>query len=319
MLQHGDETALDRAPERLLLGVLVGRVRQCRVMQDAEAGEAFADLGRGHGRAVVAQGGAWQAALLERLGKAVRDHLGSLGQIPLKMAGEARAVVEDAEQDGRHPFAARREHLPRSVMAVPMPQAVDILGLVAADLALDNACLGTLCPFGSARAQAPALVETIGAHEATQGRIGRHRLEVWPRLGQRDEVVMVELDAPALMCGVLRDDDATHGRADGVLLPGVGAQLAAQHADRIGALVERAVVPALDGREAEADRLARGRMPPGAGRQRFDRGLQLALVGRRGQQLADDGEAQVRPPLMNPSSPCLLSHVGAPLVRCDRA
>ena len=76
-------------------------------MQDAEAGEAFADLGRGHGRAVVAQGGAWQAALLERLGKAVRDHLGSLGQIPLKMAGEARAVVEDAEQDGRHPFAAR--------------------------------------------------------------------------------------------------------------------------------------------------------------------------------------------------------------------
>ena len=228
------------------------------------------------------------------------------------MAGEARAVVEDAEQDGRHPFAARREHLPRSVMAVPMPQAVDILGLVAADLALDNACLGTLCPFGSARAQAPALVETIGAHEATQGGIGRYRLEVWPRLGQRDEVVMVELDAPALMCGVLRDDDATHGRADGVLLPGVGAQLAAQHADRIGALVERAVVPALDGREAEADRLTRRRMLPGAQAERTKRVLQLALRRRRGQQLADDGEAQVRPPFVNPSSPCLVGHAGAP-------
>ena len=243
-----------------------GELKAAFEMQDAEAGEALADLGRGHGRAVVAQGGAWQAALLERLGEAVRDHLGSLGQIPLQMAGEARAVVEDAEQDGRHPFAARREHLPRSVMAVPMPQAVDILGLVAADLALDNACLGTLGPFGSARAQAAALVETIGAHEATQRGIGRHGLEIWLRLGQRDKVVVVELDAPALVCGVLRDDDATHGRADGVLPPGVGAQLAAQHADRIGALVERAVVPALDGREAEADRLARRRMPPDAGR-----------------------------------------------------
>ena len=37
VLQHGDETDLDRAPERLLLGVLVGRVRQCRVMQDYHA------------------------------------------------------------------------------------------------------------------------------------------------------------------------------------------------------------------------------------------------------------------------------------------
>ena len=36
-------------------------------MQDTEAGEALADLGRGHGATVVAQGGAWQAALLERL------------------------------------------------------------------------------------------------------------------------------------------------------------------------------------------------------------------------------------------------------------
>ena len=232
----------------------------------------LADLGRGHGRAVVAQGGARGRPLLERLGEAVRDHLGGLGQIPLQMAGEARAVVEHAEQDRRRPLAASGQHLARAVVAVPMPQAVDILGLVAAHLALDNARLCALGPIGSARAQTPALVEAVGAHEAAQRGIGRRGLEPRLRLGQRDKVVVVELDAPALVCGVLRDDDATHGRADGVLPPGIGAQLAAQHGHRIGALVERAVVPALDGREAEADRLTRGRMPPDAGRQRFDRG-----------------------------------------------
>ena len=76
------------------------------MVQDAEAREAFADLGRRHGRAVVAQRRAGQAALLKRLGEAVRDHLGGLGQVPLEMAGEARAIVEHAEQDWRHPLSA---------------------------------------------------------------------------------------------------------------------------------------------------------------------------------------------------------------------
>jgi hypothetical protein len=45
----------------------------------------------------------------------------------------------------------------------------------------------------------------------------------------------------------------------------------------------------------------------------LDRGLQLAFGGRRRQQLSDDGEAQVRPPLVNSGTSCLLRHAGAPL------
>jgi len=62
------------------------------VVQDPEARETFTDLGRHHGRAVVAERRARQAALLERLGEAVRDHLGGLGQIPLEMTGQTRAI-----------------------------------------------------------------------------------------------------------------------------------------------------------------------------------------------------------------------------------
>jgi hypothetical protein len=80
-------------------------------MQDAEAGEALGDLGGGHGTAVVAQGRTRQAALLDRLGETVGDHLCRLGQIPLQVTSEPRSVIEHTEQDRRHPFAARRQNL----------------------------------------------------------------------------------------------------------------------------------------------------------------------------------------------------------------
>ena len=109
----------------------------------------------------------------------------------------------------------------------------------------------------------------------------------------------MELDAPALVRGILREHGLAHGVADRELLSGIGAQLAAEHADRIGALLQGPVIPSLDGREAELDRLAGRRMLPRAGGERRDRGLQLALGRRRRQQLADDGEAQMRPPLVD--------------------
>jgi hypothetical protein len=111
VLQHGDQPAFDRPPERLLLGVLVRTIRKRRVVQDTEARQALADLCGGHGGAVVAQGRARQATLLERLGQAVRDRLRRLGEIPLQVTGEARAIVEHAEQDRRDPLAARSDDL----------------------------------------------------------------------------------------------------------------------------------------------------------------------------------------------------------------
>src|SRR5271157_4650407 len=59
--------ALDRAPERLLLGILVRAVGQRGLVQDAEAAEPLGDLGGRHGCAIVAQAGTRQAALLKRL------------------------------------------------------------------------------------------------------------------------------------------------------------------------------------------------------------------------------------------------------------
>jgi len=174
-----------------------------------------------------------------------------------------------------------------------VPQAVDIRGLVAAHLTIGDAGLGALGAVGSTRCHAPPLGEAIGAHEPAQRGVGRHRLELGRRFGQCDEVVVMELDAPALMRSVLREDGLAHGIADRNLPSGVGAQLAAEHADRIGAFPARPVIPSLDGREAEPDRIAGGRMLPRAGGERHNCGLQLALGGRRRQQLADHGKAQL--------------------------
>ena len=236
MLQHGDQPALDRPPERLLLGILVRAIRERRLVQDAEPGQPSRDLGGGHGGAVVAQRRTRQAALLERLAQAMGDDLGALGQIPLQMAGEARAVVEHAEQDRREPLAARRQHLPGAVVAVPVPEAVDILGLVAANLAIIEARLGALGAVRSAWRDAPPLVETVGLEEPAQRRVGRHGLEIGLGRGQRDEIVVMQLDAPALVRGILRKHGLAHGVAHRHLLTGIGTQLAPQHADRIGAL-----------------------------------------------------------------------------------
>jgi hypothetical protein len=54
-------------------------------------------------------------------------------------------------------------------------------------------------------------------------------------------------------------------------------------------------------------------MQPCALGERLDCGLQLAFGRRRRQQLPNDGEAQVRPALMNAQTSCLLGHAGAPL------
>src|ERR1700683_968365 len=88
------------------------------------------------------------------------------------------------------------------MVAIPVPKRIHMLGLVASDLAVGDAGLGLLGAAGCAGGETPALVETVGTHEAAQRRIGRHRLEIRLRLGQRDEIVVMQLDAPALVGGV---------------------------------------------------------------------------------------------------------------------
>jgi hypothetical protein len=54
--------------------------------------------------------------------------------------------VEDAEEDGRHKILAGRDRLLGAVVAVPLPQTVDVLGLVAAHLPVLQPRLGPLRP-----------------------------------------------------------------------------------------------------------------------------------------------------------------------------
>jgi hypothetical protein len=47
----------------------------------------------------------------------------------------------------------------------------------------------------------------------------------------------MKLDAPALVRGIVREHDLAHRVAHRGLLAGIGAQLAAQDADRVGTLL----------------------------------------------------------------------------------
>ena len=121
-------------------------------------------------------------------------------------------------------------------------------------------------------------------------------------LAERDQIVVVEPGAPTLVRGVLRQHGLAQRVAHRGLPPGVGAPLAAQLADRIGPLLQGTVIPALDGGKAKAHRLAGAGMAPLARRKGRDLGAQLALGRRRRQQLSDDGEAQMRPSLVDSES-----------------
>jgi hypothetical protein len=77
-----------------------------------------------------------QAALHEGLRQPVHQALRGLVQVPLQVAHQARAVVDDAQQHRLDPGAVASEHLARGVVEVQMPQRRDVLDLVAAHLQL---------------------------------------------------------------------------------------------------------------------------------------------------------------------------------------
>ena len=133
--KHGHQAALDRGPQDLHLAVLIRGSREGRGVDDAEPVQPLLDLAGDHRRAVVAHQGARQAALHEGLAEPVDEDLGGLRQIPLQVAAEPRAVVEEAEQDRRPPFAGRRQHAALAVVEVAVPEAVAARDLVAQHLA----------------------------------------------------------------------------------------------------------------------------------------------------------------------------------------
>src|SRR6516225_4193312 len=115
------------------------------------------------------------------------------------------------------------------MMTIKMPESAGILSLIAPDLAIEEAGLGALCTLRAARGEAAPLLKTVGLQEPAQRCIGRHGLEIGVGLGERHEIVVVQLHAPALVRGVLGEDRLAYRAAHRRLLPSIGAQLAPQN------------------------------------------------------------------------------------------
>jgi len=142
--------SLHGSPERLDLAIGCRRIRQGRLVQDAETRKSLSDLGRRHGGTVVAQACTRQSPLLEGLGEAMRDVLCGLGEVPLQMAGNSGAIIENGEQDWGQQLAAGSEYLLGTKMAVKMNEASHVTGLVAPHLTIEEPGLGAFGAGGSA-------------------------------------------------------------------------------------------------------------------------------------------------------------------------
>ena len=99
------------------------------------------------------------------------------------------------------------------MVAVPVPETVHVFGLVAAHLAVEQARLGAPGAFGAAGRERPPFVEAVRPEEAAQGGVGRRRRKLGLLLGQREEVVVMKLGAPALVRSVLRQHSLAQSRA----------------------------------------------------------------------------------------------------------
>ena len=78
----------------------------------------------------------------------------------------------------------------------------------------------------------------------------------------------------------------------------VRADFALEGFDRPGFGTQGFVIPTLDGRTAKDDPITRNGMAPLLGGQFLKLGLQVAVVGRRRQERADDTETKMRPTFM---------------------
>ena len=176
-----------------------------------------------------------------------------------------------------------------------------VLALVAPGLARieDRAATGIARAFVAASSLLPAK-ESALLHEAAHRRVGRHATEPGLEHRERDEVVGVQLIAPARMLAVLHDHHRDQHRGQRPALTRVLADAPAQRTDGVGASrrATRNMKPALDRREGEGHLRPRDRVLPGPRGQRFERGTQFALSGRGREQRAHDRKSQVRPPLV---------------------
>src|ERR1700693_3397868 len=100
------------------------------------------------------------------------------------MTQQPRSIIDHAKEHRLVPFTARRDYLERAVVRIKMPERSDVVGLVTAHLTLHQARLRTLDARGASSTQAPAFVQTLCFQEPADRRVGRHRTELGPLLGE---------------------------------------------------------------------------------------------------------------------------------------
>lgn len=144
-------------------------------MKNRKVLEALGGLGGEHRAAVVGQQSARQTALEESLGESVDEAFRGLLEVPLGVADEARAVIEDRQQHRAYPLPVDGENLQGAVMKVQVPESTHILGLEAARLAGLSALLGQALALPLTGRHPPAPPPTVRHHVAPQARIGRQR------------------------------------------------------------------------------------------------------------------------------------------------
>ncbi len=160
-------------------------------MHDAEALEALDRFGGKHGRAVVGEKGAWQRTFLKGLRQAVHEGLGGLVEIPLEMATEARAIVENAEQLRCLPLSRRSEYGTRALVKVQVPKAVHVSNLVRTGLARsERLAVALLAVAAFARAQQALLF-----HEAGDCRIAGDGPEAGVLARECEEIIVMGVES----------------------------------------------------------------------------------------------------------------------------
>ena len=227
----------------------------------------------------------------------MRNVLRVLAEIPLQMTDQSRAIIDDAEEHGRRPLSAHRQHRTRAEVTVPVNEPAHVLGLIAAHLARGEPCLGALGTERVAGRQASALAPALALEQTPDARVGGNGRECGVRFSARAQVIVMELDRPTRVGGVLRAQLLTD-RQRHLLRAGIRAHLAAKYRDRIASLAPRPQQPALDRRERKAHRLAGDRMLPGTCAQPLELSTQRAPRRRSRQKLPNDREAQMCPTLV---------------------
>src|ERR1700751_1344399 len=143
-----------------------------------------------------------------------------------------------------------------------MPQSINILTLIAADLPSLDAMLGGLGAGTVYRPTAWALDQAVNLHEAHNRGIGRSGARSRFLFDSHGQVVSVQLVAPVRMLAILGSEQFAHLRTQSGVPALVRTDFAAQCLHRILLLVTGCIKPQLNSRETKFNSLPGDRMMP---------------------------------------------------------